>query len=196
MNTRHTRVRWLVLAGALLSLSIAASPSLASDGAYNAYLHNLPAPVLCPRTAPDPSLDICQARFFEPPFQVLSSQYVLLRIGDVEANQASCEAFSRSSTETFLIDGSPVPFTTIPCRYVAMPPENLGSEWTGNWGTDFRYLITPNMLTPGVHTVTYTQVADSTYTITGPPDFCPDPSGTCTILAGTTQTFTNQLIVS
>jgi hypothetical protein len=192
---RLPRVCWLVLAGALLSLSLAAPASLASEGAYAFYLHDLPAPALCPRTAPDPSLDICQARFFEPPFQVLSSQYVLLRIGDFEANHASCEAFSRSTTETFLIDGSAVPFTTIPCRYVAKDPANMPFP-AGSWGTDFRYLIAPGMLAPGVHTVTYILTADSTYTITGPPPFCYDPSGTCTIVAGTTFTSTNQLIVS
>jgi hypothetical protein len=149
---------------------------------------------LCPSGAPDPSLPACQVRF--PPgqtgYQALTSQSILFRIGDVEASQADCAAFSAATTVTFTIDGASVPVTIIPCQYIAQPIANLGN-FVGNWFTDRRYLSGPGALAPGVHTETATITYNTSFSYSLS---CTDPSGRCTVAAGTVNRFTSTLTVT
>ena len=186
---RKTRVA-LVSALVVLATSWAAGGAAASPAEH--YLHSLHAPPLC-LGAPDPSLPVCQARFFGTQWQALTSQSILFRIGDIEASRADCEAFLDATTITFAIDGESVPVTTIGCRYVSRPIDNLPTTFVGNWGTDFRYLSEPGQLAPGAHTetVTITYNADVSYSLG-----CTDPSGRCTTPAGTVYHFTSKLTVS
>ena len=186
---RKTRVA-LVSALVVLATSWAAGGAAASP-AEN-YLHNLHAPPLC-LGAPDPSLSVCQVRFFGTQWQALTSQSILFRVGEVEASQADCQAVVDGTTITFAIDGESVLVTTIGCRYVSQPIANLPNVIVGNWFTDFRYLSEPGQLAPGAHTetATFTFNADVSYSLG-----CTDPSGRCTTPAGTVFHLTSHLTVS
>ena len=166
---------------------------MAAAESGDGYLHNLNAPPLCafPWETPDPSVPICQARFFAPRL-ALTSQSVILRIGDVESSQADCEAYSSGVTTTFKVDGGSVPVTTIPCRYTPMTPDNL-TAFGPLWRTDYRFLIPAGSLAVGVHTVTWTATynVDITFSLG-----CTDPSGRCTTPAGTVVTATAELTIN
>ena len=187
---RKTR---FVLASALVALAAACAAGGAAAGPAEQYLHDLAAPPLCPQDAPDSSLPVCQVRFFGGSWQALTSQSILFRIGDIEASRADCAAFSDATTVVFAIDGVSVPFTTIPCRFVPRPIDNLGADFADSWATDFRYLSEPGALTAGVHTETATITVNSSYSFSLG---CTDPSGRCTIPAGTVESFTSELTVT
>lgn len=175
-----------------------ATAGVASGESTDGYLHNLAAPPLCalPWQTPDPSLSICQARFLAPRL-ALTSQSVLLRIGDFEATQADCTSYDATQTTTFAVDGAPVPVTTQPCRFISQSVDNVvtlplaGAQTV--WGTDFRYLIPAGSLAPGTHTVTWTATfsSDWSYSLG-----CTDPSGRCTVPAGTVWTETTTLTIT
>jgi hypothetical protein len=187
----------LATALAAVVAALASTAGVASGESPEGYLHNLAAPPLCAvlGDAPDASLPVCQARFFGPPRVALTSQSVLLRIGDSESSQADCEAFSAGVTTEFRIDGDPVSITTHPCRYVPQPVDNLEGSLPviPVWVTEFRYLIPAGALAPGVHTVTWTATynVDVSYSLG-----CTDPSGRCTTPAGTVVTSTKELTIT
>jgi hypothetical protein len=187
---RKTR---FVLASALVAFAAACAAGVAAADPAEQYLHNLAAPPLCPQDVPDSSLPVCQVRFFGESWQALTSQSIILRIGEIEATQADCAAFSDATTMTFAIDGAPVPVTQIPCRYVARPIDNLGTGWAGDWGTDFRYLSEPGALAAGQHIEVATLTFNSSYSYSLG---CTDPSGRCTVPAGTVNNYTSEITVS
>lgn len=166
---------------------------VASGESTNAYLHTLAAPPVCafPWETPDPSVSVCQARFFAPRL-ALTTQSIILRIGESEGSQADCTAFAAAQTTTFAIDGAPMPIITQPCRYVALAVDNVSLPALPVWLTEFRYLIPAGALAPGVHTVTWIDTFTSGYSYSPGSG---DPSGRCTVPAGTVHTSTTTLTI-
>jgi hypothetical protein len=169
--------------------ALALGVTTASADPSNAYLYGPALPTRCPVAwqSPDPSVSTCWARFFVPSI-ALTTQSVLLRIGDYEASFADCSAFSSSTTTTFQLDGAFVPITNQPCRY--LPLDTTFGQPV--WRTDYRYLIPAGSLSPGDHTITWTSTFNSGYSYSLG---CSDPSGRCPIPAGTVQTSTVTLTI-
>jgi len=169
----------VVTAAAVVTV-LASAAGVASAESASGYLHNLAMPPRCALTSetPDPSAPICQLPNFGAPRLALTSQSVILRIGDAESSRADCAAYSAGVTTTFAVDGAPVPITTQPCRFVPKL-DDFQPFW---WWTEYRYLIPAGSLAPGEHTVTWTATynTDVSYSLG-----CTDPSGRCTVPAGT-----------
>ena len=180
LNSRVQRRGFCLLVAAIFAVG-AAGAGVASAESMNGYLHNLAMPPRCALSweTPDPSVPVCQLINFGAPRLALASQSVILRISDVESSRADCAAYSAGVTTTFTVDDAPVPITTQHCRFV---PElgDLGELFW--WWTDYRYLIPAGSLAPGVHTVMWTATYNTevSYSLG-----CTDPSGRCTIPAGT-----------
>jgi len=88
---------------------------------------------------------ICRADIPQAiPFQASTGEWILFRIGDLEATQAACQQFSDSVTISYSLDGQPVNSDILPCQ---QRPD-------GSWFIDYRFLSHP--LPPGVHTLTVT----------------------------------------
>lgn len=182
------------IVGVLAALSFT---NAASAESTDGYLHNLAAPPLCPLPweTPDPSLPVCQARVFAPRL-ALTSQSVVLRIGDFEASQDDCASYFTAQTTTFTIDGAAVPIVVQPCRELPHSIDNVitlpafGADRV--WETDYRYLMPAGSLLPGIHIVTWTASFTSSYSYTLG---CDDPSGRCTVPAGSVFTSTTTLTI-
>jgi hypothetical protein len=189
-----------ILLGAVLAISAAllasASVTSAAESA-DGYLHNIAEPARCaaPGQTPDPTQSVCSAHFFAPRV-ALTSQTVLLAISDFEASQGDCTSYGDAQTTTFAVDGAPVPITTQPCRYVPQSVDNVITlpveGYDAVWDSERRYLIPAGSLAPGVHTLTWTSTftSDWSYSLG-----CGDPSGRCTVPAGSVDTATTTLTV-
>jgi hypothetical protein len=77
-------------------------------------------------------------------FQASNGEWILFRIGDLEASLSDCQAFEASVAVAFALDGEPVAVNHLPCQLRA----------DGSWFTEYRFLSHP--LTPGVHMFTAT----------------------------------------
>ena len=183
----------LAISAALLACASASTAAESGDG----YLHNIAQPVRCAAQGqtPDPTVSVCSVHFFQPRV-ALTSQTLLLAISDLEASRDDCSSYGSAQTTTFSVDGSPVPITTQPCRYVTQSVDN---EFTlpiaganAVWDSEWRYLIPAGSLAPGVHTLTFTSTFTSDYSYSLG---CGDPSGRCTVPAGTIDTATTTLTI-
>jgi hypothetical protein len=185
ISIRRALLRCLLIPIAALALGVTDASADQSD----VYVHGPALPTRCPFAwqTPDPSVSTCWARFFVPSI-ALTTQSVLLRIGDYEASFADCSAFSLATTTTFQLDGAFVPITNQPCRY--LPLDTTFDQPV--WRTDNRYLIPAGSLSPGDHTITWTTTYNSGYSYSLG---CTDPSGRCPIPAGTVQTSTVTLTI-
>jgi hypothetical protein len=183
-----------VVLGVLTILTVAAGAATARAGESPvAHLHSaffMPCPDY--PAPPDPTLAGCNG-FSVGGTRVASvSQAVILAIGDVESSQADCKNGVAATTHTFTIDGNPVPITVDPCRYFPPDFQQINPSFWGNWGVFYKYLIRPGALARGIHDITFTThwVNDFTYSLG-----CGDPSGRCTVAAGTVEVDEGQLLV-
>jgi hypothetical protein len=178
------------VAGFVVTAAVLSALGVANAASADRYLHDPAAPPLCafPWTTPDPSVSVCQARFFAPRL-ALTSQSVLLRIGDAESSRADCVSYDSGVATTFAIDGQGVSITKIPCH--DEPRVNVAGVMPV-WGVDYRHFIPAGTIAPGVHTVTWTSTytRDVSYSLG-----CTDPSGRCTVSGGTVVSSTTQLII-
>jgi hypothetical protein len=165
----------------------------ASAESPDGYLHNWTAPPRCPQGVADASIPVCQVTFFGTGYEASTSQSILFRVGDFEATAEDCRTVSTSVTVTFTIDGTLVPVTELPCRFIPIPIDNVSLAFVGYWGTDFRYVSPPAALVSGTHVETATFFVDSSFTYSLG---CGDPSGRCTVPAGTVFTYTSDVTIT
>jgi hypothetical protein len=101
---------------------------------------------------------ICRADMPRPvTFQGSTGEWMVFRIGDLEATLADCQAFEANTTVTYALDGQAVDTDHLPCQV----------RTDGNWFTDYRFLSHP--LVPGLHSVavTFTSAGGSTTLLRG-----------------------------
>ena len=79
-------------------------------------------------------MQVCGGLAFGGIRVALSSQSVLLSVGDAEANRTDCSAAFTTTTRTLEVDGQPLPTTVVPCRYVPPADELVNPFFRGHWG--------------------------------------------------------------
>ena len=186
--------RLLAVAGSIVALFAVAATASAESA--DRYLHSIAMPPKCAFAwnQPDPSLSVCWVSPWVD-HAALASQSLILAVGDFEATREDCESWRRQ-TMVFTVDGSPVPITTQPCREVSRSIDNVitlpffGADTV--WGASFRYLIPAGSMSLGVHTFTATSTYTSDYSYTLG---CDDPSGRCTVPAGTVASSTSAFTI-
>ena len=186
-------------AGCMLKvLSVAFAPLVLATGTATAdsaqsHLHafNATAPCASRGQPPDASLAVCGMTFGVTRL-ALSSQSVILVVGDAESSHADCANGFAATTHSWMIDGNEVPITVDHCRYIPPNDPLVNPFFRGAWAVAYKNLIKPGALTAGSHTVTFTTnwIHDQTYSLG-----CTDPSGRCTIPAGSVEIDTGQLII-
>jgi hypothetical protein len=173
---------------------LAATAGTASADSPQSYLHTLAAPVPCagPGGTPDATVSVCQGMIFGGTRVTLTSQAVIVAIGDAESSQIDCNASFDTTTHSIAVDGQGVPITVSPCRYYPSADTRVSPFFRGTWAVGYRYLIDPGALAPGAHTLTWVTrwIEDFTYSLG-----CTDPSGRCTVPAGSVEIETGALIV-
>jgi len=187
--------RSLAVSVAVSLVALAVAATAARGASTGAYLHTLLTPPRCAPAdgTPDPSQPICSVGSFGPVRQALTSQSVLVTFLDEESSQADCAAAMAGVETVATVDGVPVDTTTVACRFVQQPLDNVAMPVIPGWVYDVRYVIPAGLLTPGTHTlaVTDTYTVDVSYSLG-----CDDPSGRCTHHAGDTFTFAGSLIIT
>jgi hypothetical protein len=187
------RLRVLLVASAA-ALALALTGGTARATSPDGYLHSLAMPPFCPFPwgTPDPSLAICQANAFAPRL-ALTSQSVILRGGDYEGSLADCTGYATAVTTAFTLDRELIPVTTQPCRYVPRAVENANFFVIPNWDYEVRSLIPAGSLSVGIHTLTWTATFNANFSYSLG---CTDPSGRCTVPAGTVFNSTSDLVIN
>jgi hypothetical protein len=182
--------RWVCL-GAVAMLAVTAGT--ASADSPDSYVHTAKAPPPCANSGatPDSAVVVCGTTFGVSR-TALSSQFVVVTVGDAEGSHADCAAGFDATTHTLVIDGIAAPITVVPCRFVALNETQVNPFFRGHWAVFYRYLINPGTLAPGSHTITFTTnwIKDFTFSLN-----CTDPSGRCTIPAGSVQIDTGELVI-
>jgi hypothetical protein len=107
----------------------------------------------CNATAPDTSgAHQCWVTPLRGGWQASTGEWIVVRVGDLEATQSLCAQMQASVVATITLDGQSLPVDTIACQ--------LRDD--GTWFVDWRALSVP--LTPGTHTFTaswyFTQSVD------------------------------------
>ena len=174
----------LMLALALTATAIIGAPGAAYAAASpDGYLHTANSPPRCasPGETPDPSVPFCQAMTLGGTRIALSTQSLILNVGDAESSRADCQSYLDAVVPMFTLDGVSYPITTVPCRYVPPGDALVNPFFRGHWATFNHAFVPAGTLAPGVREVFYSTyfVRDYTYSLS-----CTDPSGRCTVPAG------------
>jgi hypothetical protein len=97
----------------------------------------------CLTAAPDSGgPHVCKVRpaFGLADWQAGAGEWIVVRVGDAEPDQAGCLAVQASVVATITVDGTTLPVDTTPCQFSA-----------GSWVVDYRALSHP--LAPGDHAI-------------------------------------------
>jgi hypothetical protein len=191
-NRGEMMSRWYAVAAVVAASSLPVVSAAAQSP--DSFLHTANAAPRCASSgeSPDPTVQVCAGFAFGGTRVALTTQSVLLNVGDAEANQTDCSAAFTTTTRTLEVDGQPLPITVVPCRYIPPADELVNPFFHGHWALFYRSLLDPGTLAPGTHTITFTThwISDFTYSLN-----CPDPSGRCTVPAGSIEIDTGQLII-
>jgi hypothetical protein len=184
--------RWYALAAVATAFGAAVVSAAAQSP--ESYLHTANAPPRCasPGESPDGAVTVCLGFASGGTRIALSSQSIILSVGDAESSQADCSAGFDATTHDFTVDGVSAPITVVSCRYIAPADLRVNPFFHGNWAVFYRSLLDPGALAPGAHAVTFTThwIKDFSYSLG-----CTDPSGRCTVPAGSVEVLTGQLII-